>query len=299
MIKVSLSIAVLGSMFAAVLCAAPADAANLRSWVSNSGSGTACTEAAPCADLATALAATASGGEINCLNTGEYGNGATLTITQSVFINCKDGVANVTGPSGSPAISINGSGIIVALRNLILDGNGESTEGVAIANASGVALTDVTIEGFTAAGVLNEGSGKVLLGLYNCWLGPTGGLDLVQSAASGSGTFVLNSVIGNAKWGIAVTDGNGIAVKNSSIGPNSVGGIYGANGSFIYITGSEITGGNPVGVENAGTSTITINNSDITGNGTGVSGNWSSYGNNRVFGNTTSNGTAPTGVNVE
>lgn len=295
--KIGLLISSLGVSLAAVLCAAPADAANLRSWVSSSGSGTACTHTAPCANFAAALAATASGGEINCLTPGEYGNGATLTITQSVTINCYGVLAGITAPSGSPAISVNGSGITVSLLNLEIDGNGEGTEGIAIINATAMSLVNVIVQNFTDRGVLNESTGVIHLGLNNCTIGPNAGTNLGISAASGSGTFVYNSVLNDGKWGVAVTSGNSVAVQNSIIGVNSAGGIYGADGSGVYVLGTQITV-NPIGVENAGTAGITINNSDIVGNSTGVSGTWYSYGNNRVFGNAL-NGTSPTPVTTE
>jgi hypothetical protein len=295
--KIPLSIGALGTLLAVVLGAAPGYAANVRSWVSASGSGTACTQSAPCANFATALAATASGGQINCLTPGEYGNGSTLTITQSVTINCYGVLAGITAPSGSPAISINGSGIQVFLLHLVIDGNGEGTEGIFITNAADVAMHNLLIKGFTGQGVLNESSSEIALLIRDSVIGANGGTAVALAGASGSGALLLNDSIGVSKYGVALTSGNGVTVNNSQIIGNSTGGIYAADGSGMYVVNSSITS-NPIGIENAGTSLISVDSSDIQTNGTGVSGSWYSYGNNRLVGNT-SNGTAPTEVTTE
>ena len=60
------------AMLAAALAAMPAHAIP-RTFLSNTGSGTACSRTAPCADLLTALKATDQGGEINCLDAGDFG----------------------------------------------------------------------------------------------------------------------------------------------------------------------------------------------------------------------------------
>jgi hypothetical protein len=130
--KIALSIGVLGSLWAAALSTAPAYAQNERSWVSNTGSGAACTETAPCATFEAALAVTANNGEIDCLTPGDYGTGTTLAIGISVTINCGAFVGGITAPSGSPAITVNGSGILVVLKSLVLNGNGVGTDGIDI-----------------------------------------------------------------------------------------------------------------------------------------------------------------------
>src|ERR1700691_3345097 len=93
--KIILSIGVLGTLLVAALCTAPAYALSQRTWVSNTGSGAACTETAPCATFAAALAVTASGGEIDCLTSGDYGTGSTLTIGISVTINCGTSIGGI------------------------------------------------------------------------------------------------------------------------------------------------------------------------------------------------------------
>lgn len=297
--KIALSIGALGALLAAVFCTTPGHATgtNQRSWVSNKGSGTACTESAPCATFAQALAATESGGEINCLTPGEYGNGATLIIAQSVTINCQGVLASLTAPSGAPAITISASGITVNLLFFYITGAGVGTEGISITNAAAVNVQDVAISGFTDRGILNESSSAINLLLVDCVIAQNEGTGLGVAAASGSGAYLRNTLVGgNGKWGIAATSGNAVLLQNSVVGSNTSGGVY-ATGSYIFIDGSWISG-NPVGVENAGSASINLNNTDVVGNTIGFSGAWNSYGNNRV-GSVSSNGTAPTPVTTE
>src|SRR5947207_11360261 len=83
----------LAAMACLLLNAAPAHALNNRSFVSGAGLDTnACTRAAPCQSFAGALAKTNAGGFINCLDTADFG---TLTIAQSVTIDCTGTFAGV------------------------------------------------------------------------------------------------------------------------------------------------------------------------------------------------------------
>src|ERR1700676_1897085 len=66
-----------------------AQALNQRSWVATTGSGSTCVRPSPCANFVTALAATNPGGEINCVDTGDFGNGNGLFIDRSITIDCE------------------------------------------------------------------------------------------------------------------------------------------------------------------------------------------------------------------
>src|SRR5262249_38802870 len=56
-----------------------------RSFVSGAGAGTTCTRAAPCATFQAAHNATDPGGEVNCIDPGDFG---AVTITKSITIDC-------------------------------------------------------------------------------------------------------------------------------------------------------------------------------------------------------------------
>src|ERR1700732_1328816 len=86
------------------LTAGSAFAQNTESWVSSTGSGNACTRAAPCGGFSTAQAATFAGGVISVLDPGNYGG---ITITKSLTIRAEgvDG-GGATIPSGGSWITV-------------------------------------------------------------------------------------------------------------------------------------------------------------------------------------------------
>src|SRR5215831_10926339 len=85
MSRVTLAATVIGSLLAVLLHAAPAQAANVRSWVASNGSGSACTRLAPCATFAIAAGQTDPGGVINCVDASDYGS---VTIFTALAIDC-------------------------------------------------------------------------------------------------------------------------------------------------------------------------------------------------------------------
>ncbi len=88
---------------------------NNRSWVSNAGSGTACTLASPCASFLVAHDATAAGGQINVLNPGDYGR---LTISKEITIDGGGALTSMLVISGTTGITINAGASDTVVRNL-------------------------------------------------------------------------------------------------------------------------------------------------------------------------------------
>jgi hypothetical protein len=117
--KLILSLAlILTTLFA--LQIAPAEAQNPRSWVASYGSGTSCSRSAPCANFETALGQTNAGGEINCVDQGDFSNGGIgLTIRRSITIDC-EGVQGRFGSLVSSDFAIivgaSASDVVVAAR---------------------------------------------------------------------------------------------------------------------------------------------------------------------------------------
>src|SRR5260370_735442 len=101
----------------------PAQAQNARSWVASFGSGSTCSRAAPCANFETALVVTNAGGEINCVDQGDFSGGLGLVIAKSITIDC-EGVQGRFGFTGGTAIVVSAStGDAVVLRGLDINGN--------------------------------------------------------------------------------------------------------------------------------------------------------------------------------
>ena len=118
---------ILGATFALLLPAAPAEAAP-RTWVSSTGSGALCSRAAPCATFAAAHTATDPGGEINCVDAGDYG---IVTITKAISIVCDNTEAGiVTSASGIGVFITAGPTDIVTLKGLDIEGGGIGSAGI-------------------------------------------------------------------------------------------------------------------------------------------------------------------------
>jgi Right handed beta helix region len=140
--KFVFAVATLGMVFG-LAARSPCRAESFQSYhtyVSAGGGGTACTLEAPCLNLTAALAATYAGGEISCIGSDSYTFG-TGVITQSVTIDC----------AGVPAIFdyivVNGSGAVVTLRNLIVNGfNAEPTTGIDFQNGAALFVENCVIE---------------------------------------------------------------------------------------------------------------------------------------------------------
>jgi hypothetical protein len=132
-----------------LLHAGVAGAQSPRTWVSGTGSGSACTRATPCATFAAAYAATSAGGEIDVLNGGDYG---ALTIAHAITIASDgDGAAAIT-PTGlfSSAFLISaGSADAVVLRGLNLNGAISQNAGVQFAGGGSLLIDHCEIQGFS------------------------------------------------------------------------------------------------------------------------------------------------------
>src|SRR5260370_1548668 len=108
---------------ASSLAARSAYAANDHSWVASTGSGHACTRAAPCSDGATAQGATNPGGVISVLDPGDY---FVVIITKSLTIRGEgvDGGGWKIPDFGSWIFVQAGATDVVTLEGLHLNGVG-------------------------------------------------------------------------------------------------------------------------------------------------------------------------------
>src|SRR5205807_6965352 len=122
-----------------LLAAESARAQATRTWGSGVGDdNNSCSRTAPCKTFQGALNnnKTAPGGEINCLDPGDFGP---VTIRFSLTISCESGTAGIAATNGATGIRINaGATGVVTLRGLDLDGQGSGVEGIGIGSAEAV-----------------------------------------------------------------------------------------------------------------------------------------------------------------
>ena len=104
-----------------------ANAQATRTWVSGVGDDVnPCSRTAPCKTFPGAISKTATGGIINVLDPGGFGG---VTITKSITIDGTPFMAGVLA-SGTNGILVNGSGAVVTLRGLDINGFGTGFNGI-------------------------------------------------------------------------------------------------------------------------------------------------------------------------
>jgi hypothetical protein len=286
-----------------------------RTWVSGVGADdNPCSRTAPCKTFSGAQLKTAPGGTISVLDPGGFGS---VTITKSLTID-GGGIEGSLVTGMANGITINATSTdVVTLRNLSIYGTGAGYNGVRVLQARAVHIENCIISGFRGGGM---GNGNGILANPT-----TAGVKRIYVQDS---TIEANGVTGDG-GGIRLTPTAGMVilhVDNTRIKDNLGYGIKVNDNAMATITDSFILGNKRSGVwvisaaaiadvilhenriaENGWDTTfpegaVHINGSNafvhlsgnvISNHDTGIlrpSGHASTYGNNRMIGNTV-NGT--------
>jgi len=288
------------------LHAVPAQAQAMRTFVSGNGKDTnACTITAPCQTLQAALAQTLAGGEINALDSANYGY---VTITKAVSIISERGATGVLAPSSVTGITINaGANDVINLRGLDIDGAGAGANGIVFTTGGSLNIRDGTIRGFANHGISFQPTGSSALFVANTIIsnnGQTGIMFQNMGSATSIGVFNDVQVVNNGR-GIAALGTNNAApanvtVQGSVVANNRGVGILSGGLSAVTVANSTIAN-NGVGAQSQGTgATLQLAQSTITGNGTGWSvaggGQVISSASNSIGGNANGDTAPPTGA---
>ena len=294
------SAAVVATTLVLLLAPQAASAQATRTWVSGTGDdANPCSRTAPCKTFAGAISKTATSGEIDCLDSGGFG---AVTITKSMLIDCSSTEGGITNPS-TYGVTINASGANVTLRHLNIDGAATGLVAIRVLAAATVQIDDTFIKGQTGNGieVTPAAASHVTIhntvvresGQHGIWVAPTAGA-VAKVTVSGS-TLTDNGLTGirlNDNSTATVTDsvltGNGSsgAATSSTTGPSTL--------SLDRVVSSHNHDG---GVLAKGPAAIVwLANSLLTGNSYGFypasgGGLYISFGNNRVAGNSVTDGT--------
>src|SRR5438132_14276618 len=137
-------LAIIGLTSLPLVAASPARAQAARTWVSGTGDDlNPCSRTAPCQTFARAVMVTAPGGEINCLDAGQFGP---LSITFSLTISCAAGTAGILVTDNLAGVFINAASTdVITLRGLDIDGQGSGNTGIVISSAKAVHVEKCTI----------------------------------------------------------------------------------------------------------------------------------------------------------
>jgi hypothetical protein len=263
---------------------------NYASYVMSSGSDASdCSRSTPCASFAGAYGKTRAGGEIICLDKGNF---SSLQITRSVTINCDSPQAGLTVATNTVArfeITTAATDRVI-LRGLDFDigryaGFGNSIQ---FTGAGALILDHVKITGnpdsFNGIFFAPTGSSRLIvtdsLIAYNGGSGGGAGIRVYPSPG-GSAQVSLDrvSLSGNA-YGIAFDGSNNTAGINATINDSVASGndqdgiIVTAPSAPIGVTVvNSRSVNNSFGIRSFGTNvTVRVQGSQIIGNGTGLSG---------------------------
>ena len=145
--RTSILSALIGAGCLLMANADPAAAQATRTWVSGVGDdANPCSRTAPCKTFAGAISKTATGGEINVLDPGGFG---AVTITKSISIDCGGTFGSILAAGGN-GINVNGANIVVAIRNLSINGALTGLVGINFTNGISLHVENVNILGFSA-----------------------------------------------------------------------------------------------------------------------------------------------------
>ncbi|HWD00773.1 MAG TPA: right-handed parallel beta-helix repeat-containing protein [Candidatus Sulfopaludibacter sp.] len=247
-----------------------------RTYVAGWGSDSlGCDRNNPCKTFATAQYSTLAGGEIDVLASGDFG---TLAITKALTIDGGNNVASIgAGPvcNGNTALCINVPGATVTIRNLSLTLN--TSYGIAVGSAGYVRVEHVVM--------LPAPGGSFAYGFF---------------ATAGMNSLDDVRVEGAVTYGVKISGASSKAtISNSTISHAGLSGLVSTLGAVIQADNCLINF-NQLGIstsDGSGTAgTLRLSNNTITDNVTGLlvigpGASIVSFGNNRIFGNTT-NGSA-------
>jgi hypothetical protein len=298
MSRISFAIASLGLVLG-LTGAGPSHAAatNYHSYVSGTGSGSACTLTAPCFSFSGALGATVSGGEISCLDGPQSTTASSLIIKQTVTIDCP-GV-----PAGQWFIIINGPGIVVTLRHLTVATFGVEVlaSGIDFQNGAALFIENCVIENWNDSGVAGihfaPSTGTAKLYVTDSVIknngNASGGGGIVIEPAAGAGAYVTieGSKIENNQLGIFAGGMGSVrgVVRDSVVADNASSGIYAKGSRMTLLIENTAVTGNRTGLVATNNASMLVGHSSIAFNRTGLStasgGTLSSYKNNDVNAN--------------
>jgi hypothetical protein len=285
-----------------VACPTGAPATDNARYISITGNNdNNCSLAAPCRTLQRGIKATPAGGDLRILDSGFYGGNA--TVNKSMTISGNGSTVFLDNP-----ITINNPEAVVALRELVLDGQGTGTDGILISEAASVHIERCVIHGFAEHGINSLGTGLELFVLDS--IARNNGFDGLNVAGFGIPRLTVDNsrFENNGSSGISVKFGRG-AISRSTASRNGSSGIFveaalvsivatvsahnGNHGFFASLNSSvsiesSLAQANGTAGVFVGSATARISNSTFTSNTAGLhnNGTLETRQNNTVRGNT-------------
>jgi hypothetical protein len=300
----------------AVIVSGPARAAP-DVYVSGSGlDAQPCTRGAPCLTFSHAVTVVDPGGTVFCLD--KVTQTGTLTIAQSVEINCADVGGEIIAPSGGHGVDIATAGIVVSLRGIDVLGLQAGGIGVNFTDGNVLSMSHSRVLGFKGTGggpgvgvLFAPSTGTGVFDVHDCafngnGLASSGGGVILQPSGSANVRAVIDySRVSRNTFGVfananGTTGSVSTSVNNSVVEHSSQAGISsftlgnGIASTVVNGTMASLNGGSGILAQGNG-AFVTLAHSTVTSNATGLNasgGTIFSYGDNHLLGNIT-NGPNP------
>ena len=273
--------------------------AQTRTWVSGTGSdANPCSRTAPCQTFAGAFSKTGTNGEISALDPGGFG---TVTISKSITINGDGTLAGILN-AGTTGIIVNITTNLatdkVVIRNVSIQGAGTGTDGIRIIDGQEVVVDNVTIGGFTDAGVdiTQSQSGNVFLRNVRIAKGAVG-VRVNTSVGSVGGAFENVAIDGMTSHGVEGVANCALAMRNVEASRCGGSGFRTNAATVNFAVENSVSSGNNFGFE-AVLGNLRISNSAMFFNNTNCTNSVLSAGNNRSAGNSITNNPTPGGMTI-
>ncbi|HTO62345.1 MAG TPA: hypothetical protein VMM15_13940 [Bradyrhizobium sp.] len=270
----------------AVFCADPAHAQATRTWVSGVGDdANPCSRTAPCKTFAGSISKTATGGEIDCLDSGGFG---AVTITKSITIDCEPYIGGVL-VAGTNGIVVNsGAGSAVTLRGLDFEGSGTGLVGINALSVGALHVQKCIIRDFKAGAAFGISFAPSVNGqlfvedtvITENGTGATGGGIQVKptGTATATATLIRVHIEANAAGfvadstgstgGISSTATESVSTGNSADGWLATGGV--ANVLFLDRSVGTNNGGTGAKANGSASVAVVITGSTLVRNQVGI-----------------------------
>ncbi len=264
-----------------------------RTWVSGTGNDmNACSRSLPCKTFSGAYLQTATPGEIDAVDSGDFG---IITINHSVTIDGGEGqIAGIEVSSGSAITITAGSNDVIILRNLEINGLNSGVYGIQFNSGGTLIIENCKIYGFTNAiywssslggnlivrnsTITNNYNGVVVLPISNSNILNVSVSNSLFSENAGTSIWgytnhtsslifidVENCVLTQNLWGVsAASAGVTVNCANNTFSRNSGGAIINGGG-LIYLTANQIENNN-YGALSSGGPIYSFGNNAISGN---------------------------------
>jgi hypothetical protein len=237
-----------GILALALHCSA-AQAQAVRTWVSGVGDdANPCSRTAPCKTFPGAIGKTAAGGVIQVLDPGSFG---AVTITKSISLIAEPNAGAITGASVNAIIVNAGSGDVVHIEGLAIDGLTNGLNGIRFLAGGELHVRNCVIRGFRGSpgiGIDFEPSGNGRLYVESSTLSNNIGGILVKAAGGANATAMLNGVhvVRNTSFGIRADGANATVRFGASAITNNSAALSRRNGATLISYGNNIIDGNVV-----------------------------------------------------